>query len=461
MNKTLLLIAVVMGAGMALPCLAAQAETHDPSHSNGAVTLESVRRAFAEGRDQDVLIMAERGLIGAPLVGDFEMKAAELYFWKGSALRRLKRHDEALIALEHARSLGFAGPELFLEKGLANKTLGKGEQAEQDYQEAERRFPDDPERRELYLKHWKWDAAEQPRFQIWFAPQAGWDSNVLGLDPHTPLQQGKANFDSYYVGAYLDTKFYLLQDQHQQVWLEYQLLARDYPQEQDVSFLDNNISIAARQPILETMDFEVRGSWEEAFLRDTGHFRTQKSIGPALMVQALRDLQIRIWGDWTSASYYDSVPNPQNRDGSIARAGVTLAIGIGSGWMIGPYGSYTRTNTTGEDYDARGWNIGVQVNSPELAGFKLQISLSYGVERFENENSLTGFTKKRVDHPLGMNVVITFKQVEKWLGYAPTLAVGYVRHTSNIDEFDFTHWTPQLELSLWKQEEVQSLLRRA
>jgi hypothetical protein len=116
--------------------------------------------------------------------------------------------------------------------------------------------------------------------------------------------------------------------------------------------------------------------------------------------------------------------------------------------MIGPYGSYTKTNTTGGDYDARGWDIGVQVNSPELAGFKLQIALSYGVERFENENSLTGFTKKRVDHPLGVNVVITFKQVEKWLGYAPTLAVGYVRHRSNIDEFDFTHWTPQLELSL-------------
>src|SRR5436190_8000756 len=123
MNMNLILVAVIVVDWMAQPCLAAQGETKDPSRTAGIpITLESVRRAFAEGRDKDVLIMAERGLIDAPLVGDFEMKAAELYFWKGSALRRLKRHDEALIALEHARSLGFAGPELFLEKGLANKT---------------------------------------------------------------------------------------------------------------------------------------------------------------------------------------------------------------------------------------------------------------------------------------------------------------------------------------------------
>ena len=31
--------------------------------------------------------------------------------WKGSALRRLGRDDEALIAPEHAKSLGFSGAE--------------------------------------------------------------------------------------------------------------------------------------------------------------------------------------------------------------------------------------------------------------------------------------------------------------------------------------------------------------
>ena len=430
------------------PCFAAQGQTKEvPATKVPGPSTEDVRRAYTEGRDKDVLVMVERALIDVS-VGDPELKAAEFYFWKGSALRRLGRLDEALIALEHAKSLGFSGAELYLERGLTNKSLGNAQDAKQDYQEAERRFPPDPEQRELYLKHWKWDGAEQPRFQLWLAPQAGWDSNVIGLDPHTPLQQGKTNFDSYYAGAYLDTKFFLVQDKHQLVWLEYQLMGREYPQSQDVSFLDNIMSVAARQPLLDNLDIEVRGSWEEAFVRDSGHFRTQRTIGPAFLYQPISDVQVRLWGDWTDASYYETVDAPQNRDGTLIRLGVTFAIGLGHGWTAGPYGSYNRADTQGDDYDAHGWEFGFQLTSPEVAGFKVIAMVSYGQEDYDNPNSLSGFTKKRLDRPLGGSLTITFKQIEKWLGYAPTISVGYVRHTSNISEFDYTRWTPQIEVSL-------------
>jgi hypothetical protein len=53
-----------------------------------------------------------------------------------------------------------------------------------------------------------------------------------------------------------------------------------------------------------------------------------------------------------------------------------------------------------------------------------------------------------MDRPFGASVTITFKQVEKWLGYAPTVSVGYVHHASNISEFSYTRWTPQIEVSL-------------
>src|SRR5436189_23326 len=85
------------------PVTFAQVEGTQPA-PQAASPLDSVRRAYLEGRDKEVLILAERSLIDAPPTGDLEMKAAELYFWKGSALRRLGRHDEALIALEHAKS---------------------------------------------------------------------------------------------------------------------------------------------------------------------------------------------------------------------------------------------------------------------------------------------------------------------------------------------------------------------
>jgi tetratricopeptide (TPR) repeat protein len=439
----------ILLASSAPLCFAAQAG-HDesPSPVTQAPSIESVRSAYLEGRDKDVLIMVERALIDVTTAGDIGMKAAEVYFWKGSSLRRLGRYDESLIALEHAKTLGFTGPELYIERGLTNKSLGHAEEAQQDYQEAEKRFPNDPDQRELYLKHWKWDSADQPRFQLWLAPQAGWDSNVIGLDKNTPLLQNGVNFESYYAGFYVDTKYFVVQNQHQLLWLEYQLLGRDYPQEQSISFLDNLISITGRQPLLDRLDFEIRGSWEEAFLSNTGHFRTQRTIGPAFLVQPLADLQIRLWGDWTDASYYESVPSAQNRDGSSIRVGLNLSIDLGRAWMLGPYGFYNKSNTQGSDYVAHGWELGVQVSSPELAGFKMLGLVSYGEETHPNLNSLTGFTTNRVDRPLGVTLTITFKQIEKWLGYAPTVSVGYVRHASNIANFDYSRWTPQLELSL-------------
>ena len=449
--KTMILGVLILIGALALcpPSLAAQDERKESTPATlPAPTVDAVRRAYTEGRDKDVLIMAERALIEASTAGDPEGKAAELYFWKGSSLRRLGRYEESVIALEHSKALGYSGPELYLERGLANKSLGKTQEAKEDYQEAERRFPADPEQRDIYLKHWKWDGAEQPRFQLWLAPQVGWDSNVVGLDPNTPLEQGKTRFDSYYAGAYLDTRVYVVKNDRQMVWLEYQLLGREYPQDQTVSFLDNLMSITGRQPLLDNLDLEVRGSWEEAVLRDTGHFRTQRMIGPAFLLKPVQDLQARVWADWTDASYYESVPAPQNRDGSLSRAGVTLAIDLGYAWALGPYCSVNKSNSTGGDYDAHGWETGVQLSSPELSGFKVVALVSYSEETYANLNSLSGFTKKRLDRPLGANLTVTFKQIEKWLGYAPTLAVGYLRHESNIGDFNYTRWTPQFEVSL-------------
>jgi hypothetical protein len=416
--------------------------------SRDVPTLEAVRTAYLEGRDKDVLVMVERALVDVPAIGDLEMKAAELYFWKGSSLRRLGRQDEALIAFDHAKKLGYSGPELYLERSLTNKTLGKASDSEQDFQEAEKRFPEDTEQKELYLKHWKWDATEQPRFQLWIAPQAGWDSNVIGLDPGTPLLQGKPTFDSYYAGAYLDTKFFVVQNQRQLVWLEYQLLGREYPEEQDVSFMDSVLSLTGRQPVSDTMDFEVRGAWEEAFLRDTGHFRNQLTAGPALLVKALEGVQVRLWADWTDASYYESVPDPQDRDGTLGRVGVIVAIDLGKAWGVAPSASVHRSRTSGSDYDYTGWEVSVQGTSPELSGFRIVALVSYGQDDYRNPNSLTDFTQKREDRIFGGTLTITFKQIEKWLGYAPAISLGYVHHDSNISEFAYNRWTPQVEVSL-------------
>jgi hypothetical protein len=129
----------------------------------------------------------------------------------------------------------------------------------------------------------------------------------------------------------------------------------------------------------------------------------------------------------------------------MSRVGVTFAIDLGQNWMAGPYGLYNRAHTKGNDYDAHGWEFGIQMSSPEFAGFKVLALVSYGEENYTNPNSLTGFTTKRLDRPLGTTLTVTFKQIEKWLGYAPTVSVGFLRHSSNISEFSYSRWTPQLD----------------
>lgn len=442
---------LIFGLALEESALAFQAEPQGETRpaSTQVPSIQEIRTAYTEGRDKDVLLLAERAILAATTRGDLDLKGGELYFWKGAALRRLGRADEAVIALDQAKALGFSQPQLFMEHGLASRTLGDTREAEQDREEAERHLPQDPELRELFLKHWKWDGTDQPRFQLWLSPDAGWDSNVIGLRSDTPLLEGKPNFESYYYGVYLDTRYYLVENQRQLVWLEYQLLARDYPQETAVSFLDNVWSIAGRQPLTGWADFEVRGTLEEAFLRDTGHFRGEEAIAPALLLQATQDLQIKVWGDWTHATYYEKdVPDPQNRSGDITREGVVLAIELGMSWTLAPYGTLNKVAAKGSDYDAHGWEAGVTLTSPELAGFRVTIQGYYSEENYTNLNSIVAFTEKRLDRPWGGTLTIALKHVEKWLGYAPSVSVGFIRHSSDIAEFSFTRWTPQLEVSL-------------
>ena len=449
-NSLVAVIFIVTGLALARPATALQASPKEEARpaTTAAPSIQEIRTAYTDGRDKDVLLLTERAILAATTRGDLDLKGGELYFWKGAALRRLGRSDEAVIALDQAKALGFSAPQVYMEHGLASRTLGDSQEAERDYQEAEKRLPEDPEMKELFLKHWKWDGTDQPRFQLWFTPDAGWDSNVIGLRSDTPLLEGKPNFESYYYGVYLDARYYLVQNQRQLVWLEYQLLARDYPQETTVSFLDNIWSIAGRQPLTSWADFEVRGSLEEAFLRDTGHFRGQETIAPAFLIQATHDLQIKVWGDWTHATYYEDVPDPQNRSGNLTREGVVLAIDLGMSWTLAPYGTLNKDNTKGSDYDAHGWDAGMTLTTPEFAGFRVTILGFYGQEDYSNLNSIVNYTEKREDRPWGGTLTIALKHIEKWLGYAPSVSVGFIRHSSNIAEFSYTRWTPQLEVSL-------------
>jgi hypothetical protein len=438
--------------GLLSSALTARAQENSAPTTNqetpSTPSIEEVRKAYIQHRDDDVILLADRALHEITMKGDVDQRAGELHFWRGAALRRLGREKEALVALEESKARGFNTPELHLELAIVRRSQGDSAGADRDFQEAERVLPSDLEKQERLIDRWNREGKDPTRFKLSLSPQAGYDSNIVGLDPNTPLLQGSTHFDSSYAGAYLDARWFILRNSHQTLELDYQNLVREYPSSSRLSFDDNLITGLGRQPLSELVDLEVRASLEEAFMKTDGHFRTVRTVGTGLLLYPMHDLQVHLFGDWSSATYYDPTPAPQDRDGNIYRIGLEAAIDLGRGWTTGPYVIVNRYEAQGSDYDSHGWQLGVTVRPEEFLGVKMSFTLDVSQEQYLHPNSLTNFTEKRRDLPIQINLTIVFKQVERLIGYAPSLQVAYVHHDSNIQEFSYHRWSPQIELGI-------------
>ena len=47
-----------------------------------------------------------------------------------------------------------------------------------------------------------------------------------------------------------------------------------------------------------------------------------------------------------------------------------------------------------------------------------------------------------------ITLAVFFKQIERLIGYAPAISVTYVHHESNIADFKYHRWDPQIELGI-------------
>jgi hypothetical protein len=86
--------------------------------------------------------------------------------------------------------------------------------------------------------------------------------------------------------------------------------------------------------------------------------------------------------------------------------------------------------------------------SPVYAGFKFAVTASYGEQDYDKLNSLSNFTVKRKDRPVNLVLAVTLKNLESLIGYAPMISVTYYRHQSNISDYNYTRWAPQIELGI-------------
>lgn len=406
---------------------------------------ESVRSAYLAGRDREAVLLADRALAD-PSSADRAL--SEIHFWRGAALRRLGRNDEAAVALDAAGRHGLRTPELHVERALALRATGQDEEARRAYQEAERLLQDDPERLFRFQDRWRLEGKEAPKFQLWVTPQMGYDSNVVALDKDAPLVQGDVDRESPFAGGVILANYFLLQEEERHLSLDYRLEARAYTDEPDLDYTDNLLSATGRIPIAWGVAFELRGSLGESFSSEEGHLRTLRIAAPSLLFN-VAGLPVRLWSDWTDADYYDTTSRDEyDRDGLYRRAGAVVGVPLGAGWSLSPGVYLTDFAAEGDDYDYASWTAHLSITSAPMLGIVISPRVDYTWADYENPNSLVNFTEEREDRILAVAVTLTFRSLEGLFRYAPSVTVAFTDHSSNIGQYDYERWEPRIEVGI-------------
>lgn len=402
--------------------------------------IEEIRQAFREGRHADVVTIAERALAAS------DLSRPEILFWKGTSLARLGRHAEAVVAIDDARTAGFTPSELYLERALALHSLGRQEEAERSFQDAERLAQDDPERLAEIRRRWREGTRE---VEARITPLIGYDSNLFLINDDVPLLQNLGR-ESFYYGAILSARALLVDESRFRFFLDYQNDLRAFESEPDLSYSDNLFSALVRtSPTrLDWLLFQFGADLGESFLANGGHFRSQRGLLPAVIVRPDETLEFQLRSEIRWVDYHDEVPPSQYRDGTIFRIGIAADVDLGDGWKIAPYASYGYWDTEGSDYEHLEWEGGVSATTPRFWGLRATATLGYVRADFENPHTLLAGKDRREDDRIVVRLEISFPTFERALGAAPALRMTFERWQSNVEAWEFERWevTPSVEL---------------
>ncbi len=401
----------------------------------------AIRTAFAEERDADVVVLSDRALLEAT-----GRTLADVHFLRGAALRRMRRPEEALVALEAARRVGYAGPELHLERALALSAAGRQQEAEQEMDEVRKLLQESPDALDLFEQRWRRRQDSAKRFELRVRPQIGYDTNIVGVNDDALLAED-VDLESVYYGVVLGAKYKILEEGAHFASVEYQNSARVYSSEPDLSYTDNLVGVNGRVGLQDWLSFHARVALSEAFLSDEGHFRTLRTAAPAFLVRIATGLEARLWAEWGDVDYYFNGPAEQDRDGSYQQIGLTGIYDIGGGWSVSPTVSYMDYDADGADYDRVELQAGILLALPETLGVRPTIAFSHVWADFDEPNSLTGFADERRDRRIAVTLTLAIRSLEPALGFAPTISIRFEDWGSNIDAYEFRRWQPQIDFS--------------
>lgn len=389
---------------------------------------EEIRQAFREGRHSLVVDLCDRALPSA------KESRAEILFWKGTSLARLERHLDAVEAIDEALALGFSPSEAWLEKALSLHSLGRREEAEKSFEEAERLAKDDPERLDDLRRRWK-EATRTVEIRV--TALVGYDTNLLLINEDARLLQDVAR-SSFYYGAILSARAILVDESSIRFFVDLQEQLRGYAQESDFSFADTLLSAVFRSRF-DWVTLQVAGYVGESWLFEDGHYRTQRGLVPTLAFHPGDDWRIRVWGEGRDADYYDTVPEPQDRDGRLARVGIAADVEIGD-WKLSPAFSFGEWDTDGSDYDHYLYDWNLTVTTPQFWILRVTATVGYVKADFKHENSITNFREKRDDQRFVFRLLIKFPDLEREWGISPAISISYEKWNSDIRAWDFDRW---------------------
>ena len=395
-----------------------------------STTLEEIRLEFRHGNHRRVIELANASISVS--------ENAELYFWRGASYRRLTQYPEALDSFDRAKDLGLSNPELSLERALTLDAMGNQEEADKQFQEAEGLGQEDEGLLQRIRETWHArHSKEEKRFQLWFLPTIGVDTNIVGVDEETPLSEGDVERESFYYGLGAQARFNLWENQGARVFSDLQATFREYEEESDYSYTNTRISLTGLVPLVDRITGQLQLTYDEAFIDFEGHFRTQRGIRPSIVMKATERMTITLFGGWSNADYYNSPPSVQDRDGDTYDGGISLGFDLGKGWKASTSLGYVLLSGEGSDYDHREWNLGGSLSPPTVFGFDFTGQIGYLSAEYENGNSLLDGRTARDEWRLVFALSVRLAFIGKKLGYTPGFTMSYQRSDSNVAAFDF------------------------
>lgn len=420
-------------------------QSQDPALMAGdRPVLDDIRRGYAENRDTDTIVAADRVLLSSSR--EDRAVIAEVHFWRGASLRRLRRHEEALVSLDAARDLGHAAPELHLERALAIAALGRQEEAQEEMERARRLVQDDDESLKGFERRWRARDDTPHRFELRVRPFAGYDSNIVAVDDDATIA-GDPDRESFTYGLGLSARYKILQQPGRQIAAEIATTLRGYASEPDLSYADNVFSVSGAFSLSDWVDVVPRIALAEAWLAEGGHFRTQRTAGLAGIFRPAANWSVKVWGEWGNADYYFDAPEPEDRDGTYQQGGIAVAAAFGE-WRVGPFVNVLKYDAEGDDYDRFELQPGLSVTAPPIAdAVELTLTVAHVRADFDEPNSLTGFTDERDDRRWIYALTVKVLALEKSLGVAPSITIRFEDWNSNIDAYKFNRWMPEVDFS--------------